>query len=326
MVLRFGDYELEVSYEHNGVSDNGGIFLRFPNPGEDRSVANEGYQVAILDRVDDVSTRTGSVLGYATAQKLNAKPVGEGYNKFRIRFVGTRIEVYLNEDVQANADPVAYYRRFRETQPVGWTEAHEGFFFTTRHADGSPVPESTVDTINTVYDRHTGFALRTMDGFTEAAARHGVRAVTQPCEENAAGAHEAITTLFGRHPDLSALVVHNEAAVSHVLTALTALGRRVPEDVSVVAICPDELAERATPPLTSVLIPAEDVGAQAVGLLMRKIEGSQVPQATLLDPRLTVRASTGASPLGARAAGYAVGRTGCRSTQSWTWSDTKPPS
>ena len=32
----FGDYELEVSYEHNGVSDNGGIFLRFPNPGEDR--------------------------------------------------------------------------------------------------------------------------------------------------------------------------------------------------------------------------------------------------------------------------------------------------
>ena len=105
----FGDYELEVSYEHNGVSDNGGIFLRFPNPGEDRSVANQGYQVAILDRVDDVSTRTGSVLGFATAQKLNAKPVGEGYNRFRIRFVGTRIEVYLNEDVQANADPVAVY-------------------------------------------------------------------------------------------------------------------------------------------------------------------------------------------------------------------------
>lgn len=105
----FGDYELEVSYEHNGVGDNGGIFLRFPNPGEDRSVANEGYQVAILDRVDDVSTRTGSILGYATAQKLNAKPVGEGYNRFRIRFVDKRIEVYLNEDAQANAEPVAVY-------------------------------------------------------------------------------------------------------------------------------------------------------------------------------------------------------------------------
>ena len=103
------DYELEVSYEHNGVSDNGGIFLRFPNPGENRAIADQGYQVAILDRVDDVANRTGSILGYAAAQKLNAKAVGEGYNKFRIRFVGRRIEVYLNEDAQANADPVAVY-------------------------------------------------------------------------------------------------------------------------------------------------------------------------------------------------------------------------
>ncbi|HEX6657904.1 MAG TPA: family 16 glycoside hydrolase, partial [Ilumatobacter sp.] len=105
----FADYELEVSYEHNGVSDNGGIFLRFPNPGENRSIADQGYQVAILDRVDDVANRTGSIIGYAAAQKLNAKPVGEGYNTFRIRFVGTRIEVYLNESAQANADPVAVY-------------------------------------------------------------------------------------------------------------------------------------------------------------------------------------------------------------------------
>jgi cytochrome c len=107
----FADYELEVSYEHNGVSDNGGIFLRFPNPGENRAIADQGYQVAILDRVDNVANRTGSILGYATAQKLNAKPVGEGYNRFRIRFVGQRIEVFLNEDAQANADPVAVYDR-----------------------------------------------------------------------------------------------------------------------------------------------------------------------------------------------------------------------
>ncbi|MGY1771450.1 cytochrome P450/oxidoreductase [Blastococcus sp. SYSU D00813] len=44
-------------------------------------------------------------------------------------------EQFDHHSPEANADPVAYYRRFRETQPVGWTEAHEGFFFTTRHAD-----------------------------------------------------------------------------------------------------------------------------------------------------------------------------------------------
>ncbi|MEV0590776.1 substrate-binding domain-containing protein [Nonomuraea cavernae] len=44
--------------------------------------------------------------------------------------------------------------------------------------------------------------------------------------------------------------------------------------------------------LTSVLIPAEEVGREAVGLLMDKPAGRGVPEATLLEPRLTVRAST----------------------------------
>jgi len=66
----------------------------------------------------------------------------------------------------------------------------------------------------------------------------------------------------------------------------------VPEEMSVVAICPDEVAERASPPLSSVLVPADEVGRQAVTLLMRKLDGEAVPDATLLGPQLTVRGST----------------------------------
>jgi DNA-binding LacI/PurR family transcriptional regulator len=58
------------------------------------------------------------------------------------------------------------------------------------------------------------------------------------------------------------------------------------------AICPAEVAERGSPALTSVLVPAEEVGRQAVSLLMRKLEADVVPEATLLGPQLTVRAST----------------------------------
>ncbi|MEO3821148.1 LacI family DNA-binding transcriptional regulator [Plantactinospora sp. B24E8] len=143
-----------------------------------------------------------------------------------------------------------------------------------------------------VYDRDTGFAHRTRAGFTDAAARHGVEAVAQPCEEHFEAVHRELAGLLERHPDLSGLVVHNEAAVGQVLAALPLLGRRVPDDVSVVAICPDEVADRANPALTSVLIPAEEVGRQAVTLLMRKLADEPVPDATLLDPRLTLRAST----------------------------------
>ncbi|GAA2661076.1 MULTISPECIES: LacI family DNA-binding transcriptional regulator [Nonomuraea] len=140
-----------------------------------------------------------------------------------------------------------------------------------------------------VYERGTGYARRTREGFVEAAGEAGV---ALPCEETFDEVAATVKDLFAQHPDLTGLVVHNEASVGHVLGALRLLGRRVPDEVSVVAICPDDVAERASPPLTSVLIPAEDVGNRAVELLMAKLEGRPVPDATLLEPRLAIRAST----------------------------------
>lgn len=148
-----------------------------------------------------------------------------------------------------------------------------------------------------VYERNTGFARRTMAGFLDQAAERGVRAVAEPCEESAGDVRHVLDALLDQHPELTGLVVHNEAAVGHVLASLPTLGRRVPEDVSVVAICPDEVAERVTPALTSVLIPADEVGDQAVRLLMRKLADEPVPDATLLGPRLTVRSSTSPAPI-----------------------------
>ncbi|MEU4570606.1 LacI family DNA-binding transcriptional regulator [Micromonospora sp. NPDC023956] len=147
-----------------------------------------------------------------------------------------------------------------------------------------------------VYDRGTGFAHRTRAGFTAAATRLGVAAETRPCPEEVAAVRDELADLLTRSPDLSGLVVQNEAAVGPVLAALPALGRRVPEDVSVVAVCPDQFAERASPALTSVPVPAEETGREAVSLLMRKLTGEPVPDATLLAPRLTVRGSTAPAP------------------------------
>ncbi|MFB9889227.1 LacI family DNA-binding transcriptional regulator [Planobispora takensis] len=146
-----------------------------------------------------------------------------------------------------------------------------------------------------VYERGTGFASRTWEGFTEAAAAHGLTGVALPCEETFEQVAAAVGELLDARPGLTALVVHNEAAVNHVLGALRQHGRRVPQDIEVVAICPDDIAERSSPALTSVLIPAEEVGRQAVRLLMDKLEGRTVPEGTLLRPRLTVRDSTAAS-------------------------------
>lgn len=143
-----------------------------------------------------------------------------------------------------------------------------------------------------VYERETGFATRTTAGFADAAARHGVAATVHPCEATQDGARKVADELLREHPDLTGVVVHNEPVVEPLLTAFREAGRSIPGDLSVVAICPDELAQRTTPALTSVAIPAEEVGRQAVGLVMAKLDNQPVPDATLLQPRLTRRAST----------------------------------
>jgi DNA-binding LacI/PurR family transcriptional regulator len=62
--------------------------------------------------------------------------------------------------------------------------------------------------------------------------------------------------------------------------------------MSVVAICPGQVAERTSPPLTSVAIPAQDIGRWAVELLARRLDDGADSEVVLLPPRLTVRGST----------------------------------
>jgi DNA-binding LacI/PurR family transcriptional regulator len=141
-----------------------------------------------------------------------------------------------------------------------------------------------------VYDRGTGFAQRTRDAVQVAAQRNGVRAYAVPVEPVYPAALAAVEGIG----DATALIVHNEGVVDHVLTALRALGRRVPQDISVLAICPDEVALGATPPLSNVRIPAEEVARLAVELLLARGAGHDVPARTLLPPTLTDRTSTAA--------------------------------
>jgi DNA-binding LacI/PurR family transcriptional regulator len=93
-------------------------------------------------------------------------------------------------------------------------------------------------------------------------------------------------------------VVQNEPIIGPLLDVLRRLGRRVPEDMSLMAICADDVAERQVPQLSSVTIPAERIGGQAVESLIAKLEGSAVPELTLLPPKLTARGSTCEAPHG----------------------------
>ena len=56
---------------------------------------------------------------------------------------------------QANADPIAYYDRFRSACPVGRSEAHGGFVYTTRYADVARIARDD-DTFSSARSEHGG--------------------------------------------------------------------------------------------------------------------------------------------------------------------------
>ena len=88
------------------------------------------------------------------------------------------------------------------------------------------------------------------------------------------------------------MVVHNEPLLAPLIAAFEHLGLSVPADLSVTAVCPDDLTATPRVPVTSVSLPADELGARAVELLIRKLHGTAVPETTLLPPRLTERATT----------------------------------
>ncbi len=148
-----------------------------------------------------------------------------------------------------------------------------------------------------VYARRTGFAERTLRGIRDAAAGR-VDLVYRPCE----GSYEAAAGTLGRileeRPRTTGLIVQNEAVIPPLMSLLRTYRRAVPEDMSVVALCPDQVAEQTAPRLTSVTIPAAEFGTRAVEMLMRRMTGggnASSGEVRLIAPSLTVRASTAAA-------------------------------
>jgi DNA-binding LacI/PurR family transcriptional regulator len=65
----------------------------------------------------------------------------------------------------------------------------------------------------------------------------------------------------------------------------------VPEDISVVAVCPRDVALSMPLPLTSVDIPSHDVGGLAVETVMKLLDGRHTEPIRLLPPTLVERDS-----------------------------------
>lgn len=103
--------------------------------------------------------------------------------------------------------------------------------------------------------------------------------------------------ILGRMPEVTAILVASDEMAFGVLRALNELGRRVPEDVSVVGIDDIDLAAFANPPLTTIRQSFEDTGRRAVQRLVAQIAHPELARTPdLVAPTLVVRSSTAPPP------------------------------
>ncbi len=90
----------------------------------------------------------------------------------------------------------------------------------------------------------------------------------------------------------SAVVVLDIGRIDDLLAAAAERGLRVPDDLSILAMAPDEQMARGYPTLSLLDLPGREMIALAVGSALAAVDGATLPPVRLLAPRLIERGST----------------------------------
>ncbi len=138
-----------------------------------------------------------------------------------------------------------------------------------------------------------GFASWTLAAYERACARSGLAALARVGGPTTHELAEAAGRLLDENPGVTALIAPQELSVIGVIKAAQSRGIRIPEQLAVIGIAGELLAEVATPPLTTISFPAEEMGEIAARILLKRIDaGSGQPEQVYVEPTLTVRGST----------------------------------
>ncbi|MEI7054695.1 LacI family DNA-binding transcriptional regulator [Nocardioides sp. CCNWLW239] len=106
------------------------------------------------------------------------------------------------------------------------------------------------------------------------------------------GGEAACEILLRDHPDIDGLMVASDLMAAGALRVLERAGRRVPDDIAVVGYDDLGIAERTTPPLTTVKNPIGDMAREAVRLLLAQLDGgTTIPRRVVFAPELVRRTS-----------------------------------
>jgi DNA-binding LacI/PurR family transcriptional regulator len=147
--------------------------------------------------------------------------------------------------------------------------------------------------------RNYGPYVRTEAAYRRIAAERGLETVILECEQTPMAGQVAARQVAELTPESTAVLIINEFAALGLVSGLVRLGRRIPDDVSVLSLLTsEEMSTLTNPILTLMSSPGVELGRLGVQSLLRMLEGQPALPPALLPCVLREGESTGAAPQG----------------------------
>lgn len=106
----------------------------------------------------------------------------------------------------------------------------------------------------------------------------------------------ALRRLLKADPAITAVMCTTDLHATGALIEAHALGMAVPGRLSVTGFDDLDASVHQDPPLTTVHIPAHELGLRAADYLVSRLRGQSVPRVMLMEAKLVIRGSTGPAP------------------------------
>jgi LacI family transcriptional regulator len=135
-----------------------------------------------------------------------------------------------------------------------------------------------------------------LDGIQKALAEASIS--LQPSQiirtdYSLAQGRNALRQLINDHPDMTAVICTTDMLAIGAMAEARKMGLTVPQQLSITGFDDVELSAQIDPPLTTVGVPAAEIGRGAADYLINAIQGLPIPKSVQLPFRLIMRASTG---------------------------------
>jgi DNA-binding LacI/PurR family transcriptional regulator len=143
-------------------------------------------------------------------------------------------------------------------------------------------------------ERAVGVDTRFSSALLEAAAKKKMTAKKIQVVNEASSGRDAFIELHKKYPDVTAVVSLNDIATLGFISGANEYGIKIPKDLSLIALdTPENHIEMSWPPLTTVNLPAFEMGASASNILIDQIEQKENKHnQVLLAGELVVRGTT----------------------------------